>query len=511
MNPDLMAVTPVSTPDEQGDEAEKQWIIDQFYGGISDAEKQIVRTAYLLEKQYQFFFAQNGNILEYSSWFQINRSAVRDSPTSGANQITALPKWIVSGDPYTDKVYIYCADGKMFSRDASGNYLYLFTAANSRGNGVDMAGGYLYYTTNNTLGIYGPITGVATNNDSYVIGLNNTSASGLAPVSATFNNVNVGHGNYLGVFDILTSNWTNNYLTADTRTYIRSFSNVNQMLAVGQSDVGSLNANLGYVSVWDGQSTNFNTFSMTDGPVDALLNWKNNLLTFIGSANMLYQGMAPITANQRFPKLTQSDRTVILPGAVTEYMGQAMFGIYSTTSSIFQNGVYHWGNRNDQYPAAMNFDYTISTGNTTNVAIGALYGTSTCLFIGWADNNLGTYGVDIVQNTNPFYSSAFLEGVIMDDLRPVDTKNLLTIKCSHLPLNTGESIQLAFKINRGGYILSTVNSTAGSTYTKLNVPPNYSGFTEAQCKVIIGSPGTTTPTVTTLGAAYMPLLTQSQY
>lgn len=81
MNPDTMALVPPPTPDQSGDEAEKNWILDQFYGGISDSEKQIVRTTYLLEKQYQFRFAQNGNILEYPNWFQINRSSIQDSPS----------------------------------------------------------------------------------------------------------------------------------------------------------------------------------------------------------------------------------------------------------------------------------------------------------------------------------------------------------------------------------------------------------------------------------------------
>jgi hypothetical protein len=514
MNPDSMTFAPPPTPDAQGDESEKGWILDQFYGGISDAEKQIVRTTYLLEKQYQFLFAQNGNILDYPNHFKINRSTVQDSPKSGVNMIKALPKWIVSGQPYSNNIYIYCADGKMFSRDPNGNYTFLFQAQDSQGNGLGQFLGYLYYTTNSSIGVYGPLSmpNVATNTDSYLVqGVNNSATTGLAPINTAFSAVLVGHGNNLGKFD--GTNWTPNALTLANGTYIRSMDFVNQMLGISVSVNGVMSPNETLIYIWDGSNYTFNAFTPMDGSVDVILNWKNNLLSVIGSANTLYQGMSPVAANQRFPKLTQNDTMHILPGAVTKYKGQAMFGVQNTTSSIFQNGVYHWGNRNDNYPAGFNFDYTISTGNTTGVQIGALFGTGDQLFIGWADSNTGTYGVDVVQSTNPYYSSAFIEGVIVDDMRPVDDKNGLTLKVSHLPLNAGESIQCAFKVNRGTYVLSTQNTTVGSVLTKFPIIGDYAQFKELQCKFILGSGtgGLTTPTITSIGAAFMPQLTQSQY
>jgi hypothetical protein len=511
MNPDAMLTTPPPAPDASGDESERQWILDQFYGGISDAEKQIVRTTYLLEKQYQFLFAQNGNILEYPNYFQINKAAIKDSPTSGPAQLTAIPKWIVSGQPYTSSIFIYCADGKMFSRDINGNYTYLFTAQDSQGNGLGNFLGFLYYSTNSSLGVYGPLgSPAAVNNDAYITtSVQNTKATGLAPINTKFSAVMMGHNNLLGKFD--GTNWTPNILTLDNASYVRSMDFVNQMLGIAVSTNGSLAPNQTLAYIWDGANYTFNAFTPMDGPVDVILNWKNNLLSVIGSAGMLYMGMSPVQAQQRFPKLTNHDTIQILPGAVTKYKGQAMFGISGTTAVGFQNGVYHWGNRNDNYPAGFNFDYTISTGNTQNVQIGALFGSGEQLFIGWADNNTGTFGVDVVQDSGPYYSSAFVEGVIVDDMRPVDDKTALTLKASHLPLNSGESIQMAFSINRGPYVLSTLNTTPGSVLTKFPVIGDYASFKEMKCKFILGGNGSTTPTLTSIGAAYFPLLTQSQY
>lgn len=514
MPPNLnQSFVPTAPPNSDSDsESEKQWIIDQYYGGISDSEKQIVRTTYLLEKQYQFYFGQNIDILNDAGWVNLNRATVLDSP---AGMITSLPKWIVSGQPFNSNIYIYCANGDMITRDVNGKYTKLFTAQDSQGNGLAQWQGFLYYTSNSSIGLYGPITSTTpARNDAYLqVGFNNTAATGLAPINSSLPFLAIGHGNNLGKFD--GTNWTPNALTFPTGSYVRSLDNANQMLAIATaSGAGTLQTNKGYIFLWDGANYTYNAFVVADGGVDVILNNKNRLLTVIGSTNNLYTDISPFQKVQRFPKLRTSDTIQVLPGSATNYKGVALFGIAaSTTSSALQQGVYHWGNRSDAYPEGLNFDYTISTGNTTNIQMGALFGAGAQLFIGWADNNLGTFGIDVVSQANPYYANGFVEGVIVDDMRPVDDKNALTVKCSHLPLNVGESIQLAFKVNRGTYILSTPNTTVGSVLTKFPVIGDYAQFKEIQAKVILGS-GTnnaTTPTVTTLGVAYMPQLTQSQY
>lgn len=509
MNPDLMSLTPVSTDNGQP-ESETQWILDQFYGGIADYEKDIIRSAYMREKGYQFYFGQNGNILERPNQFTINRSTVLDCP---AGTFTSLPKWIVSGQPYTSSLFIYCQNGDMFSRDVNGIYKKLFTAQNSQGNGLGQWLGYLYYTTNSSMGVYGPLgSPAATNIDAYLSqGFNSAlvTQTGLAPINTQFSAVLVGHGNNLGKFD--GTNWTPNQLTFATGNYVRSMDFVNQMLGIAVSTPGTLSPDPTLLYIWDGANYTFNAFVPADSPVDAILNWRNNLLYVANST--IYQGMSPQQSQQRLPKLNFYDSATILPGSVGKYKGQAVFGVSSsTTSSDLVQGIYHWGNRNDNYPAALNLDYTISTGNTKNIQIGALFGTGNQLFIGWGDNNTGTFGIDVVQPSNPYYASAYVESVIIDDLRPVDDKNALTVRASHLPLRSGETIQLGFKINRANtYTLSTLNSTVGAVTTSLRLPPDFTNFQELQCKYILGSSGATAPTFTSIGVAYMPLLTQSQY
>jgi hypothetical protein len=511
MQPNIPTLVPPPQDDQQDNEQEKQWIIDQWYGGISDTEKQVVRTTYLLEKQYQFYFGQNINIMNDGGWVQLQRKASLDTP---GGTLTSIPRWMVSGQPYNTNIYIYCANGDLFQRSSGGVYTKLFTVPNSQGNGLGVWNGYLYYTSNKAIGLYGALTSASpSRNDNYLTnGINDTTSTGIMPVNTDLPFVSIGHGNNIGKFDGTT--WTPNQLTVPVNSYVRSFALANQMLtAAASTGAGTLNTNQGYAIFWDGSNYTYNVYATGPMAIDCLLNNKNRLLSVSGSNGVLYQNVSPFQGLMRFPKLLFNDNIQIHPGSVANYKGLAMFGVSaSASSSKLVQGVYHWGNRNENYPEGMNLDFTISTGNTSNIAIGALLATGTQLFIGWQDNNTGTYGIDQVSDSGSFYTSGFVEGCIFDDMRPVDTKNLLTIKCSHLPLVSGETIQLAFKVNRAAsYTLSTVNNTVGSTFTKLPIPQNFSSFTEAQAKVILGSGGSTTPTVTTLGAAYFPQLTQSQY
>lgn len=512
MQPQSSGYVPAPQPDQDGAEVEKQWVIDQWYGGIADAEKQIVRTTYLLEKQYQYYFGANIDILTDPGWVTLNRATVLDSPV---NTIKSLPKWIVSGQPYNSNTYIYCANGDMFQRDANGQYKLLFTVQDSSGNGLAMWQGFLYYTNNSGLGIYGPITlaNPTIHNDAYLTqGFNNTANTGLAPISTLLPFLSIGHGNNLGKFD--GTNWTPNILTIPNGSYVRSMDTANNMLSIGTASGsgGTLNTNRGYVFFWDGANYTYNSFVVADGGIDVILNNKNRLISLVGTTRGIYTNASPFQKLQSFPKLRTHETIQILPGSATNYGGVAYFGVAnSTTSPNLQQGVYHWGNRNDNYPEGLNLDFTISTGNTTNIQIGALYGTGNQMFVGWADNNTNTFGIDVIQPSNPYFTSGYVEGMIVDDMRPVDDKNALTIKCSHLPLKAGESIQLAFKVNRGTYVLSTPNTTVGSVLTKFPVINDYAQFKEIQAKAILGGQGTSTPAVTTLGVAYMPQLTQSQY
>jgi hypothetical protein len=90
--------------------------------------------------------------------------------------------------------------------------------------------------------------------------------------------------------------------------------------------------------------------------------------------------------------------------------------------------------------------------------------------------------------------------LIFDDETLYGDKKVNVLKAVHLPLASGESIQLGYKLNRADdYTMGTANSTVGSTETRLEIPLDYRRCREFQPKVILATSGTTSPTVTYYG------------
>jgi hypothetical protein len=154
-------------------------------------------------------------------------------------------------------------------------------------------------------------------------------------------------------------------------------------------------------------------------------------------------------------------------------------------------------------PEILSYQHVISTGtkNGTGVSIGAVKGIGNYLYIGWKDGT--TYGIDKVTNSGDPYTSATYESLIFDYEQLYTDKVALTIKAVHLPLVSGESVQLGYKTNRASsYTTGTANSTVGSTETRLNIPHADAKFLEFQIECILATSGTTSPTVTYIGLEF---------
>lgn len=480
---------------------------DQWYGGVSDIDKLIVRTSYYVEKEYRFYFGQNLNILDDGGQFSLQPAAVKDS----GSIITGLPKWIVSGQPYTANTYIYDANGVIYQRDKNGTYTVLRSVPNSHGQGLMVWNDYLWYVTDQSLGQYGPLDSpTPAFNDAWQTGLINTAKTGFSPLLPIQAGFVVGNSNAVHFYDGVT--WHPSKLVLQPGVQIRSLTYSGEFVVFGTYTGASItSSDDGFYYYWDGVSSNFNRFIEMDSGVNAVLNNKNRLLSVVGGAGYLYMDDNPAKKAYKFPKSTVVSNLEIYPGAVTNWRSMALFGVAASTDNTkLVQGIYHWGSRGEAYPEGMNLDYTISTGNTSNIAIGALLGSGNQLFIGWQDNNGGTtYGVDVINYNGTSYSSGFIETTFIDDKRPADDKLALTIKVTHLPLRAGESITLAYNINRGGYITSTANTTVGSVLTRLNI--NNARFKEFQIKVTLNQTGGTTPYGTTIALAMRTLVNEKAY
>ncbi len=468
--------------------AKKPYIINQFFGGISQSEKPIIPG-----QDYRFYFAKNLQILEDPGQFSLNPRTVKDS----GSIVTGLVKWIVSGAPHNTSTYFYDSDGKIYRRTSGGTWSELRDVASSVGQGMAVYDDYLYYVQNTQIGRYGPLSGVPAFTDNWQTSLNDTSASGFAPAFAFGTNIYFGHGNDIAMFDGAT--FTNTKLALLAGQQIRCIDSVDEQMVFGTWQGTTIAASeTGYMYIWDGISTNYNRLIKTKGAVNALLDNNNSLLSVIGSSGSLYEGSdRRLRRHQNFGRLPFSKYAEVYPGATTSWRGRAYIGFAANTDSTEKiQGVYHWAALTDDYPEGMNLSFTISTNQNSSVKIGAVAGIGDNMFVGWQDDNGTTaYGVDIIEYDAQPFASGYMDTIYIDDRRPTDEKIALTAENSHAPLRAGESVQISYSGNRSTFVDGEVNKTADSSVTSLPISAN-ARFNEAQVRTTLATTSKTSPRVT---------------
>ena len=459
-------------------------VVNQFSGGISDAEKTGV--------QGSFGFGQKLKITDDPNQITVQPATTKVS----ASVATDLIKWIVPAIPDESKIYYYGDSGKIYRSNTDGtSFEELRAVAASNGQGMWLHNGFIYYTQNTQVGRYNISTTTFT--DNWQTGLDDTSTSKFAPGIPFLAGFVVGHGNKVGWFD--GSTWTTAKLTLPPGVRVRSLELINDYVAIGTwRGTAITDTEEGYVFFWDGTASTFNFPVATQGGgINTMLNSRNRMLSVIGGNGLLMQGYEPFNKLQAIPKLTLDKYVEVFPGAMSNWRGLAHIGVSGNTdSTTVVQGVYQWGSKSSRYPEALNFTFPISTGTTTGTTlkIGAVKGNGNNLFIGWRDG--ATYGVDRVLNSGNPYAQAIYESLIFDNGNPGKEKQAKTIKASHVALLSDESIQLGYKMDRDtSYATGTANSTVGSTETRLPIPSD-ARFYEFQWEVILNSAATTAPVVT---------------
>ena len=480
----------------------KKLLIQKYFnGGISESEKEGTRGS--------FYFANNLDIYSDSSKLSLNPLTAKNSGTT----VVDLVKWIKAGTPYNTSTYFYGNAGHIYSRASNGTWADLRTVANSSGQGMELYSDYIYYTQDTQIGRYGALSGTPSFTDNWQTSLNSTTSTKFAPIKAFQAGFAVGHGNYLGWWD--GSVWDTDRLVLPPGFQIRSLEVLDEYLVIGAwRGTAITDTEDGYLFFWDGTSTYANFFvQVPDGAVNAMVNSRNRLLSTYGSSGNLYLGYNPFQKVAQISKLTNSKYIDVYPGAMTNWKGLTLIGIAGVTDStaIYQ-GIYQYGTKNDKYGEALNYGFTISSGTTsaTSLSIGSVQGFGDELYIGWKDNT--TYGVDrIIQTANTFASGTF-ESLIFDEGNVGRDKLALLIKVNHLPLVSGESIQLGYKKNRASsYTTDTANSTVGSTETRLPIKASAARFREFQFEVVLATTSGASPTITEVSFLYDDLKEEAKY
>ena len=480
--------------------------IKEFYSGISPSRK--------LGPRGSFQFAKAIDYRDEGTEFHLQPKAIKVS----GSVVTGRVKWIVSGAPYDTNIYFYDENGVIYREDSGGVWSILQTTSNSKGQGMEVFQDYLYYSQNTQVGRYGPLSGTPSFTDNWATGYEDTSLIGFAPIKQFTDKMMIGHGNYLAVWDasVIPTNGTAAEITQLHKIQFNPGSNarclemVDEYLAIGtQFGTDILKNETGYVFYWDGASDTFNFFASTDnGGVNALGNSNNRLLSLLGQNSKLFINYRPFQPIQRIPKLTTNKYCEVWPGATTTWQNLVYFGLTNTDSADIQQGAYSWGRTSSQYPESLSYDFPISTGNTgVNVSVSALKGLGDYLYMAWKDGS--SYGVDKVSVDGDLIAEGEYESLVFGEMSR--NNQALTIKASHYPLRTGESVQIGYRLDRYSdyQFPESANFTVDSFETRLPVKSSDSIYFEIEFIIKIAQTNNTSPTVIFCGAKYETLNNQT--
>lgn len=273
-----------------------------------------------------------------------------------------------------------------------------------------------------------------------------------------------------------------NHITLPSGWRIRCFGYWREYLAIGCMKGSNIyDFDNGRVYFWDGTSNTYNFYiDVPEGGVNALFGSRGNLFVWAGYQGdmLIYAGGDKADKIKRIPGWEKDKYIEVYPGAVTMWKSILHFGAGNSDSTTFQRGVYSYGAINVRYNESMSFDYVNSGGTYgSSVTIGMCLVVNRKLLIGYQDGI--SYAIDYVDSSNAPASSGTIEGIIEDEGLTWKTKEVLTAVATFLPLNSGESMVVKYKLDRNSnWTSSSPVTTVGATQARLLVSPT----TTSRCK-----------------------------
>lgn len=437
--------------------AKQVWLIDRFFGGLADAEKEGPKGAFLY-----------GDRLDFKtdpSALGVNIKTTKDS----ASVITDLPKWI-EHDPTNDKTYAYGNDGN-FYQEIAGTWSALTTPTTAVGQGMKIWNDYVYLRKTSAFARYGPLSGAASLTQSWQ-SANVQTENDHAQIEEFQGNLYACNGRFLAEWDGAT--FTYNKITLPIGWKLRCMAKLGEQLVIG----GWQGSNVydfakGFLWFWNGTDTSITSFlEISEGAINAMTVLDNNLYFVAGSIGNVYVYTGNIVKLKQISNLLGRNEYIdIYPGAITPHQGNVLIGVGGlTNSSTIPQGVYSYGRLNKNYPRSMNIDHIISAGTTTGTTlkIGALHSVGPNEFyLGW-ENGTTSNGIDKISGSTPYASSTW-QSLIFDNGSPYRDKQCDLIKFTFKPLAANESITFYYKKDRAvaWTSLGTANTTGD---TEKNFP-----------------------------------------
>jgi len=461
------------------------WVVDRFYGGTTEAEKEGARGSFL--------YGENLNFSTDLTGLSVSIKTTKDSSAV----VTDLPKWI-EHDAVNDKTYAYGNDGNFYVESA-GSWSALTAASTAAGQGMRIWNDYVYLRKTSTIARYGPLSSSPTLTQSWQTS-NVQTISDHAPIVEFLGNIYIANGRYLGEWD--DSTWTYNSLTLPVGWKIRTLAVLGEDLVMG----GWIGSNVydyekGFLWFWNGTDTSVSSFiEVNEGAVNAMHVIDNNLYFIAGASGKMYVYTGQvIPLRQITMDLASSEYLEVFPGAMDSHMGKLLIGLAGKTDSItLPQGVYSYGRTSKNYPRALNLDHVISTGTKTGTTlkIGAVSAVGPNeVYVGWEDTT-ATNGIDKISGTTP-YAAATWHSLIFDNGNAYTIKELDFIKFTFKSLAANESFAFYYKRDRESAWVSLGSaSTDGSTEAYFSLSPTpILTFKDIQLRVDFSTTGTTMPTL----------------
>jgi len=385
------------------------------------------------------------NIHDESGIIKLNQRLTKDSSTTVDDLVLAIVP-CSDGSTY----FFGSTNGKIWKRTSGGTWSLEATAAPAAGTagilGAREYQGYIYYAMQSRLGRWQLGTAWSTRNDSWATFT--TTDSAYHPMHEVNLVLYIGDGNLIAQVDAGT--FSAAALDIKTPLRVSALGSMGTDLLIGTY----VSSNIVETEIfrWNTWSTSFSVSDpIPEVGINAFLKTDNRIVVSAGTKGNLYMYNGQQLENYKQIKGTWGESTnkaIVHPQAVLNFHGLPLFGLSLSTGTGVKLGVYSFGRTNANYPYVLALEYPISTGNLTNVVIGALAGNGDTFFVSWKDTTSGTvYGVDILDLSNKYATGYVTTRLSLFDRIVQSLYGAITVPYRLLP--TGTDIDIYAAKNHG--------------------------------------------------------------
>jgi len=378
---------------------------------------------------------------------KVNQKMTKESGST----VDDLVKAIV---PCSDgNTYLFgSTNGKIWKRTSAGAYSLEATVSPAAGAvGIMDAAeyqGYIYYSMQSRLGRWQIGSAWSTRNDSWAT-FTNTDAD-YHPIfeQKQVMVLYIGDKNYVAQVDAGTfSDGNNNDVKNPLR--ISVLGKYSTDLLIG-SFISS-NVSETWVMKWNTWSISFS--SADDVPevgINCFLPTDNYVLVQAGKKGNFYIYTGVLEQYKKLPgDWSGTNEAIVYPNAAVNRNCLPLFGLSNLSGNPTEQGIYSFGSYSQEYSKILNLEYLISTGNSSNIVIGAIASVGNDLLVSWKDTTTGTvYGIDKLDMANKF-TCAYLDTRVIAVDR--GEKKDFNIEVYYRTLPTNCSIQIWQSVDGAPY------------------------------------------------------------